>query len=62
MITLTSKLLWQEEYPQIKLLNEFSIIENLASEAVRHDLSFQEEVIEMIPKNAIAIMERDFAS
>ncbi|WP_367186574.1 transposase [Thermosynechococcus sp. Uc] len=40
--------------------------EVFTSEAVisfgkRHDLSFQEEVIEMIPENVIAIMERAFA-
>ncbi|AXY68126.1 transposase [Thermosynechococcus sichuanensis E542] len=58
VITLTSKL----GYHQIQLLNGFSVTENLTSEAVRHDISFREEVIKMIPDNAVAIMDRGFAS
>lgn len=39
----------------------------ITSEAVisfgeRHDISFREEVIEMIPENGVAIMDRGFAS
>lgn len=67
VITLTSHLFWRDGYHPIKLLNGFSATENLTSEAVislgdRHDLSFREEVIEMIPDNAVAIMDRGFAS
>lgn len=67
VITLTSKLFWRDGYHQVKLLNGFSATENLTSEAVisfgeRHDLSFREQVIEMIPENAVAIMDRGFAS
>ncbi|MEN9232242.1 MAG: transposase [Thermostichus sp. DG02_5_bins_236] len=67
VISLTSKLFWQEGYHQVKLLNGFSLTENLTSAAVlafgeRHDLSFREEVIDLIPENAVAIMDRGFAS
>lgn len=63
VITLTSKLFWFYRYHQVKLLTGFDLTENLTSEAIisfgeRHDLSFQEEILEMLPEKAVAIMDR----
>ncbi|WNC54229.1 MULTISPECIES: IS4 family transposase [unclassified Thermosynechococcus] len=67
IITLTSKLFWFYKYHQVKLLTGFDLTENIIGKAVisfgeRHDLSFQEEILEMIPENAVVIMDRGFAS
>ncbi|URR36541.1 transposase [Thermosynechococcus sp. HN-54] len=67
VITLTSKLFWFYKYHQVKLITGFDLTENILGKAVvsfgeRHDLSFQDEILEMIPENAVAIMDRGFAS
>lgn len=66
-ITLTSKLLWQQEYHQVKL---FSGINSLTSgiEGISlhfgqgHDSKYGEETIRAIPENGVGIMDRGFAS
>lgn len=66
-ITLTSKLLWQLGYHQVKL---FSGLNSLSS-AVEgvflhfgngHDSKYGEETIDAIPENGVGIMDRGFAS
>ncbi|WP_399370177.1 hypothetical protein [Thermosynechococcus sp. HN-54] len=51
----------------MKLITGFDLTENILGKAVisfgeRHDLSFQEEILEMISENAITVMDRGFAS
>ena len=67
IITLTSKLLWQKGYHQVKLfagLNDWNtsvggIVIHLGQ---GHDSKYGEETIRNIPENGIGIMDRGFCS
>ncbi len=67
IITLTSKLLWQQGYHQVKLfagLNDWNssvggIVIHLGQ---GHDSKYGKETIENIPTNGIGIMDRGFCS
>lgn len=67
IITLTSKLLWQEGYHQVKL---FAGLNNWSSEVggivihlgQGHDSKYGEETIKNIPDNGVGIMDRGFCS
>lgn len=67
IITLTSKLLWSQNYHQVKLfcgLNNWTnevggIVINFGQ---GHDSKYGEKTIEEIPENGIGIMDRGFAS
>jgi putative transposase len=66
VITLTSKLFWSQGYHQVKLINGFNLTQNVTSECVinfgrAHDIKFVEQILTMIPENAVAIMDRGFA-
>jgi putative transposase len=67
VITLTSKLFHAQNYHQVKLLNGFNLTQNVTSECVinfgqEHDAKFTEQILTMIPDNAVAITDRGFAS
>jgi len=67
VITLTSKLFWQQEYHQVKLLNGINLTQKNSSECLIHfgqanDAKFADSVIGIIPDNAVGIMDRGFAS
>jgi putative transposase len=67
IITLTSKLLWSQDYHQVKL---FCGINNWTNEVggivinfgQGHDSKYGEKTVEEIPENGIGIMDRGFAS
>ena len=67
IITLTSKLLWQKGYHQVKL---FAGVNNFSSEVggikihfgQGHDSKEGKETIENIPENGVGIMDRGFCS
>lgn len=67
IITLTSKLLWQEGYHQVKLfcgLN--SLTTDVGGIVIHfgqgHDHKYGQETIDAIPKKAIGVMDRGFCS
>ena len=67
VITLTSKLFWQQKYHQVKLINGREISSGNLTECLinfgqEHDAKFKEQVMTMIPDGAVAIMDRGFAS
>lgn len=67
VITLTSKLFWQQEYHQVKLMNGINLTQGNPSECLihfgqAHDAKFAESVISMIPEGGVGIMDRGFAS
>lgn len=66
VITLTSKLFWSQGYHQVKLINGFNLTQNVTSECMinfgqEHDAKFAEQILTIIPENAVAIMDRGFA-
>lgn len=67
VISLTSKLFWQQEYHQVKLLNGINLEQGNPTECLihfgqGHDARFAETVNSMIPENGIGVMDRGFAS
>jgi putative transposase len=67
VVTLTSKLLWQLKYHQVKLFNVFSNTTNVGDEALihfgsAHDYKFAEEITQTLSSNQVAVMDRGFAS
>jgi len=67
IVTLTSKLLWQQEYHQVKLFadtdNERGIIDGVQIHFGQvHDSEYGDETIASTPQNGVAIMERGFSS
>ena len=67
VISLTSKLFWEEEYHQVKLLNGINLEQGNPTECLihfgqGHDARFAESVNSMIPENGIGVMDRGFAS
>jgi len=67
VIALTSKLFWEKEYHQVKLLTGVNLTscntgECLISFGQAHDAKYLEEVTIIIPDNSVGIMDRGFAS
>jgi putative transposase len=67
VVTLTSKLFWQQGYHQVKLLNGVNLTQGNPSDCVihfgqGHDAKFADLVLGMIPENGVGIMDRGFAS
>jgi len=67
VIKLTSKLFWEKNYQQVKLINGINIEQGHTSECLirfgqEHDAKSLDEVITMIPDNSVAIMDRGYAS
>ena len=66
-ITLTSKLLWNQGYHQVKLFSGLNIERGLlCGEQINfgnaHDQNFGKSLLESLPENGVAIMDRGFAS
>lgn len=66
-VTLTSKLLWMQGYPEVKLISGINLEtggleESLVSFGKKHDINFGCEAIDAIPSNAVGVMDRGFAS
>ncbi len=67
VISLTSKLFWQQEYHQVKLLNGINLSQGNPTECLihfgqGHDARFAEMLNSMIPENGVGVMDRGFAS
>jgi putative transposase len=67
VVTITSKLLWQQGYHQVKLVSGIELetgvmTENLVNFGFDHDYNYGQEMIEAIPKKGIGVMDRGFAS
>jgi putative transposase len=67
IIRLASKLFWQKGYHQVKMLNSFDfsrgvIDDFFVSFGQNHDMYFKEKIINMIPQDSIAVMDRGFCS
>ncbi len=67
VVTLTSKLFWEQEYHQVKLLNGINLTQGNPTEYLihfgqEHDARFAETVNSMIPENGVGVMDRGFAS
>jgi len=67
IISLTSKLFWQEEYHQVKLLSGINLQQGNSTECLihfgqGHDARFADSVNSMIPEDGVGIMDRGFAS
>jgi len=67
VISLTSKLFWEQEYHQVKLLNGINLGQGNPTECLIHfgqgqDARFAETVHSMIPENGVGVMDRGFAS
>jgi putative transposase len=67
VITLTSKLFWEKEYHQVKLLNGINLEQGNPTECLihfgqGHDAKFAESINSMIPEGGVGVMDRGFAS
>jgi putative transposase len=67
VISLTSKLFWEQEYHQVKLLNGINLEQGNPTACLihfgqGHDARFAETVNSMIPENGVGVMDRGFAS
>jgi len=67
IVTLTSKLLWQQEYHQVKLFagtdNERGMIDGVHIHFGQgHDSQYGDETIAATPQNGVAVMDRGFSS
>jgi putative transposase len=67
VITLTSKLFWEQHYHQVKLLNGVNLTQGNPTECLihfgqGHDARFAETLNSMIPENGVGILDRGFAS
>lgn len=67
VITLTSKLFWEQDYHQVKLMNGVNLTQGnptacLIHFAQGHDARFAEMVNSMIADNGVGVMDRGFAS
>ncbi len=66
IITLTSKLLWLQGYHQVKLFSSLNLSsgvpeENLINFGYDHDYNYGQEMIDALPPNGVAVMDRGFA-
>ncbi len=67
IITLTSKLLWKLGYHQAKLISILNsktggLEDNLVNFGFDHDYNYGQKMVESIPENGIAVLDRGFAS
>lgn len=67
VITLTSKLFWEQDYHQVKLLNGINLEQGNPTECLihfgqGHDARFADQVNSMIPENGVGVLDRGFAS
>jgi len=67
IITLTSKLFWEQDYHQVKLMNGINLTQGNPTECLihfgqGHDARFADLVNSMIPDNGVGVMDRGFAS
>nr|WP_217523228.1 transposase [Pleurocapsa sp. PCC 7327] len=67
VISLTSKLFWEQEDRQVKLLNGINLEQGNPTECLihfgqGHDARLAETVNSMIPENGVGVMARGFAS
>lgn len=67
IVTLTSKLLWQQEYHQVKLFagtdNKREMIDGVHIHFGQgHDSLYGDETIAATPQNGVAVMDRGFSS
>jgi putative transposase len=67
VISLTSKLFWQQEYHQVKLLDGINLTQGNPTECLihfgqGHDARFAGMLNSMIPENGVGVMDRGFAS
>jgi len=67
VVSLTSKLFWEQEYHQVKLLNGINLEQGNPTECLihfgqGHDARFAAMVNRMIPENSVGVMDRGFAS
>ncbi len=66
-ITLTSKLLWNQNIHQVKLFSGLNLLNNepggiLIHFGFGHDNKYGDETIKSTPKNGVAVMDRGFSS
>lgn len=67
VVSLTSKLFWEQKYHQVKLLNGINLEQGNPTECLihfgqGHDARFADSINSMIPENGVGIMDRGFAS
>lgn len=67
VITLTSKLLWLQEYYQVKLVSSLNLTtgvpeENLINFGYDSDYKYGKEMLATLPSNGVAVMDRGFSS
>ena len=67
VITLTSKLFWEQDYHQVKLMNRVNLTQGNPTECLIHfgqvhDARFADMVNSMIPENGVGVVDRGFAS
>lgn len=67
VITLTSKLFWEQGYHQVKLMNGINLTQGNATECLihfgqGHDARFADKVNSMLPEHGVGVMDRGFAS
>lgn len=67
VISLTSKVFWEQKYHQVKLLNGLNLAQGNPTECLihfgqGHDARFADTLQSMIPENGVGVMDRGFAS
>ena len=67
IVTLTSKLLLNNGYGQVKLISGLNLStgvteDNLVNFGYDHDYKYGQEMIDALPRNGVAVMDRGFAS
>lgn len=67
VISLTSKVFWEQKYHQVKLLNGLNLAQGNPTECLihfgqGHDARFAETLHSLIPENGVGVMDRGFAS
>jgi len=67
IITLTSKLLWEQEYHQVKLFGGINLLNSEVGGITihfgqGHDSKYGNETIDAIPENGVGVMDRGFCS
>ena len=67
IVTLTSKLLWQQGYKQVKLLSGLNLLTSSPGGIVihfgqGHDSKYGDDTIKANPENGVSIMDRGFSS
>jgi putative transposase len=67
IISLCSKLFWENQYHQVKLINGIDASQGVTTECIIHfgqgnDARFADSINSMIPEKGIGIMDRGFAS